>query len=161
MKLAEIANSRLNLTWSSHGESYATKFFVDKIQYGISADRTSFEGINALEVFFYSIRDGKQDMSLLNLGNNEFKVIGIVGNAIKEQFNGEHVIWFSAKYGVDKNQVEKRASLYSKLAAKFARENNYFRAEGMVGDNYLYILFDNTSYQPKIDEYLGIKRDNA
>jgi len=154
MRLAEIIETRRDLDWDHQGISYGAKFELDGITYGISAERNKFEGMPALEVFFYIINsETERDMSLTHIGENQFKVIGIVANGIKEKFSDENIIWFSAKTDVDHDEVQRRFSFYEKLASRLGRANNMFVATGKSGSSYVCVLYKKYSDKDKVFSY--------
>lgn len=157
MLLFEIGTTQLDLKWASHGKSHSCVFDLDDEKYGISAEEDEFDGIPAVEIYFYIFEDGKQSLSLSDLGKNEIKVLSIAWNAVSEKFSSMPVIWFSAKARNDGDDLEKRKSLYRKLTTRISRINGYFHVEGQLGDDFLFVLFKNNSDKEKIYSYLGIK----
>ncbi len=154
MLLFEIGNTRLPLEWRLFDDSLSTSFELDGVEYGISANRDKFDGISAVEVYFYTVVDGLQSLDPTALGKNEFKVLSIVTNAIAEKLGSESVVWFSAKNDA---HVDKRKNIYSKIANRISRKRGYFLAKGKQGADYLFILYKNKNDGPRILSYLGVK----
>jgi|SRR5579859_95929 len=141
MNLSEIFNSRADVDWTSG----FGKFTLDNVTYGISAVKDSLGDISGLEIFFYTVDDKHRKMELTKLDQNQFKVIGIVKNAIKQKFPGEEVIWFVAKHGIDGEDITRRSHFYGMLLSRLSRELNYLQISGMFGTDHVYVLFKDHS----------------
>jgi hypothetical protein len=156
MLLFEIGDTRLDMKWTTSGNEHHTSFMFAGEKYFISAVHDKFDGIPAVEVYFSISKDGRPSLEMTNLFKNEFQIISIVSNAIREKFNNEDVIWFSAKYAADKEKTEHRAQAYSKISSRIARADGYFKVSGKIGNDHIFILYRNINIKEKINSYLGI-----
>ena len=158
--LFEIINTRLDLTWSKGGEDhFYTDFELDGVNFHISAEINHIESLKFLEVYFFIKSDNGPNFKLTNLGKNQFKILGIVGNAIKEKFKDFPIIIFSSKEETDTvEDFERRTQFYQKLCSKIAREQSYYKKSGSYNKDKVFILYKDEKLESEIFSILNIER---
>lgn len=141
--LMEIFNSNKDLEWHAVDQSmFTSNFYIDEYQYGISIRGDSHNGINFWEVAFTAIDDGRLSHQATGINKNQFKILGIVSNGVRNKIPNADVIYFTAKIATSGSETEyrSRVKLYSRIAHKIATELNLFEAVIRLGDETIFVI---------------------
>ena len=140
--LMETFKTRQDLTWTDNNGFSQTKFIIDSQIYGISIIEDSINDITFYEVSFHNINSGAISHSATAFNKNQFKILGIVSNAIKEKIPHAEVIYFASKRNSSNStqEFENRKRLYHRLCHKMSRENNMIPIVVDLDDEVVYGL---------------------
>lgn len=124
--LMEIFTTRQNLVWNNNHGFLQAQFTLDDHSYGISIIEDSHDNVSFYDVSFHIINSDAISHSATAFNKNQFKILGIVSNAIREKIPQAEVIYFSAKKETcnSEQEFENKKSLYHRLCHKIGRENN-------------------------------------
>jgi hypothetical protein len=157
MKLSEVLNSRQDLTWFHDDGSYHADFFIDDRKYGISASKEELEGLTFLSVdFHFEDSEGKIHHEATGFNKDAGKVLGIVGNGIREKFKEADCIYFLAKLrtGSSSDEYNARCKLYSRLLQKLSVELNLRSFVQDLGDEKVFALCKNNDVIEKFKDLI-------
>lgn len=115
MKLHEVLHTRLDLDWVSEPGGFTTSFSLGENSYGISVAIEQHEGLSFLRVDFHLRTEAGAQHARTGFNTDQFKVVGIVANGIKERFPTEDGYYFIAKKAADPEGYESRVKLYRRV----------------------------------------------
>jgi len=141
--LLEVFKTREHLVWTDQSGLSATTFVLDQQTYSITIREDGFNNIPFYEVSFAIINDtGEKSHSITNFNKNQFKILGIVSNGIKEKIPKAKIVYFVAKSSTSTNDIEynARIRLYSRIAHKVAMELSMFEEIVSLGDETVFII---------------------
>ena len=122
MKLQEVLHTRLDLDWVSEPRGFTASFTLADNQYGISVAIEELDGLSFLRVDFHLRTEIGQQHTRTGFNRDQFKVVGIVANGIKERFPSEDGYYFVAKKAVDPEGYESRVKLYRRVVDRLRVE---------------------------------------
>ena len=140
--LLEIFKSRKDLVWSDQAGLMTASFILDNQEYGITIRADEANGITFYEASFTANNSGSKSHAATNFNKNQFKILGIVSNAIKEKIKGADLVYFTAKSYTSNSDIEyqSKVKLYSRIAHKIAVELNMYEGIKSLGDETVFIL---------------------
>jgi len=140
--LMEVFKTRQDLVWEDQGGLLTTKFILDEQEYGISIREDSFNGVIFYEISFTANNSESRTHAATNFNKNQFKILGIVSNGIKEKIIGANLVYFTAKAYTSNSDIEykSKVKLYSRLAHKMAVELNMYETVKSLGDETVFII---------------------
>lgn len=141
--LLEVFKTKKDLTWNDQPGLFTTSFVLDQQAYSITIREDFSNGIFFYEVSFAIVnKDGEKSHSATNFNKNQFKILGIVSNGIREKIPNAKVVYFVAKSSTSTNDIEynARTRLYSRIAHKVAMELSMFEEIVSLGDETVFII---------------------
>jgi hypothetical protein len=140
--LLEVFKTKKDLTWANQSGLYTTSFILDSQQYGITIREDSADDITFYEVSFTADNTEGRSHAATNFNKNQFKILGIVSNGIKEKIKDADLVYFTAKSYTSNSDIEyqSKVKLYSRLAHKMAVELNMYEEIKSLGDETVFIL---------------------
>jgi hypothetical protein len=141
--LLEVFKTKEVLTWTDQSGLSTTTFVLDGQTYSITIREDFSNSVSFYEVSFAIIEGcGEKSHAVTNFNKNQFKILGIVSNGIKEKIPNARVVYFVAKSGTSKNQIEyeSRTRLYSRIAHKVAMELSMFEEIIPLEDETVFII---------------------
>lgn len=114
-KLIEALETRRDLVWEQDGSDFLTHFCIEERCYGIVAQPETYQDLTFLRVDFHFKDETEIVHARTGFNTDQFKVIGIVANGIKERFPSEDGYYFVAKRALDADGYEGRKALYSRV----------------------------------------------
>jgi len=170
MKLDEIFDTKLDLSWQLHGRHELTSFTVEDKTFVIQIERRPLSevpetnGLKTAEVSFY--RHDLDNDDAFNTTKESPKmtsaIYGIMTNAVAVKFESYDVFYFSAerKHSSNQEEYETKVRIYDALSRRVkGRYKNVFRYEAEVQDKMQFIvskqeLKDDTVFKDMMKEAL-------
>ncbi len=140
MKLSEVFDTHLDLTWEYSMDEYFSQFELDGKLYGISAIEEVVGQFKTIRIDFHVKDESGINHNATNFGDNSFKVLAIVSNAVKAKFSDYDVVYFLAKKTTSDKEFDSRVKLYSRIVDKLKVEQNRFPVKHDIGEAYLFAL---------------------
>lgn len=151
--LLEVFKTKENLVWDDQSGLSITSFVLGGQQYGITIREDSANGVTFYEVAFTANNPSSRSHSATNFNKNQFKILGIVSNGIKEKIDGADLIYFTAKLDTAKlntdddsknanikAEYQSKVSLYSRIAHKIAVELSMYEGIVSLGDETVFVI---------------------
>ena len=140
--LLEVFKTKEDLAWQNQDGLMSTTFILDGQQYGIAIRDDHAHGVTFYEVAFTVNSSNSSSHAATNFNKNQFKILGIVSNGIKEKIKGANLVYFTAKSYTSNSDIEykSKVKLYSRIAHKVAVELSMFEEIVSLGDETVFII---------------------
>jgi hypothetical protein len=124
--MQEVLHSRADLDWLPEPGGFTTTFSIDGREYGISVQIEQHQDLSFLRVDFHFKSEQGPQHTRTGFSTDQFKVVGIVANGVKERFPTEDGYYFIAKRGVNPEGYESRVKLYRRVVDRLRVELSLF-----------------------------------
>lgn len=154
MKLQEVFNTKLELSWEHSVNEFYSEFSIEDRKYGISAIEESLDEINTIRIDFHYKNGNAIQHDATNFGEDALKVLAIVSNGIKSKFADYDIIYFLAKKTSNDKEFSSRVKLYSRIVDKLKVENNRVSVKKELGDEYLFGICKTEDDKKKLIDFI-------
>jgi hypothetical protein len=140
--LLEVFKTRQDLVWNNEGGLQTTTFSLDEQIYGNTIRVDEHNGIKFHEVAFTVNNADSKSHGATNFNKNQFKILGIVSNGLKERLTGANLVYFTAKVYTSNStdEYQSKVKLYSRLAHKMAVELGMYETVKSLGDETVFVI---------------------
>jgi len=140
--LLEVFKTKKVLTWVNQSGLHTAGFILDSQSYCITIRENIANDIATYEVSFAAPSSDCRLRTASNFNKNQFKIIGIVSNGIKEKIKGANLVYFTENsYSSDSGiEYHSKMKMHSRLAHKMAIELDMYQGIKSSGDKTVFVL---------------------